>query len=134
MITVTTDFKEVNDKLQSATSFIANSLEIYLDAQTETLEAYVNENNQRIWATKGSNIGANWQGKELVNSGALRASMTSVQLVRVGETLYWSSDLDYAQYVDEKFTIYGADEVLLDRITSGYREFIVNGWNSIWRS
>lgn len=110
--------------LNNVSAFFNRVLESFLDERMSELNAYVNEHGERIWATQGANIGADWQGNTLVDTGALRDSMSSVQLMRMGDTLVWASDLDYAEYVDERYEIYGVDEELKRRVIEEFATYV----------
>lgn len=99
---------------------VETALETYLTEGRSDLQTMVNENNERVWATQGTNIGGNWEGNTLVATGALKGSLVNASLMIVGDSIVWSSDLDYAEFVDQKFKIYGADDKLLMDIAEGF--------------
>jgi hypothetical protein len=116
MLNLELDLTSFGNEIAELQSLLSQALEMFLDSQMPELESFVHDNNERVWLSRGSTIGADWKGNDLVQTGKLRDSMTSVDLVRVGDTLFWRSDLDYAVHVDERYSIYGADDLLIRRI------------------
>lgn len=130
-------FDAVNDYLEDLARTRASSAIIgaFLDANQGELQEIVRRNNRRIFATKGEAINEDWgvykttgkgrSGKvrvegrpvNLVDTGNLLASMVSAELEREGNRLFWQSDVEYAQYVDENYTIYGVDAQALNEIS-----------------
>lgn len=121
---------EINwrERLNEISSTVETALERYLDVEVSEIEQYVGENNERVWATRGSNIGASW-ATDLVQTGRLRDSMTSPTVfIRDGE-IRWVSDVSYAPAVNQRATVYGADDELIERILEGFAEWFEREFN-----
>lgn len=123
MLEIELDISGWNERVEGMQAFVRESLSLFLDEAMPELESYVRDNNERVWMTRGTNIGGNWGDLTLFDTGNLKRSMTSVNLLRVGDQLFWKSDMDYAEFVDEKYTIYGADPTLLQNITTRWKDW-----------
>jgi hypothetical protein len=115
---VEVDDSEVQRMLDRAILLAQTSLDTFIEENFEILQSMVQENNLRIFNSQGASIEGDWQGNTLVNTGALRDSLASTQIVVDPDgTIRWASDLDYAVHVDAKYTIYGTDEETLTLIS-----------------
>lgn len=138
-------FDAVNDYLQEMKNFAGTDLvSQFIQDNFNDLQEIVRRNNRRIWQTKGESIDENWgdyqttgkgrSGKvrvegrpvTLVDTGELLASMVSADLIQQGTRVYWQSDVDYARYVDERYTIYGVDDMAMDEISTLFDAWFQN--------
>ena len=82
--------------------------DVFLDRLTEL----VSENFERVFGSKGSNIGEDWNGRTLVKTGNLKLSLTSPNRLNVqvaGNAVTFSSTVYYAGYVNDLYVFYGVD-------------------------
>ena len=82
--------------------------DVFLDRLTEL----VSENFERVFGSKGSNIGEDWNGNTLVKTGNLKLSLTSPNRLNVqvfGNAVTFSSTVYYAGYVNDLYVFYGVD-------------------------
>lgn len=80
----------------------------------DLLRGLVANNFDRVWATQGANIGEDWNGRTLVKTGRLRASLTTpgaIDLDIVGDFAVFSSRVSYDRYVDGRYRFYGLDPI-----------------------
>jgi len=96
----------------------------FLMARIDSITRIVQGNNQRMWETQGANIGGEWQGNDLVDTGALRDDLTTTTVELSNGEIRWASDLDYADYVDARYTIYGADQQAIDEIAHEFPDYV----------
>ena len=78
-------------------------------------------NFDRVWSTQGANIGSDWNGNDLVQTGNLRLSLTtagSINLMIVGDTVTLTSSVSYARHVDDRYSFYGIDSVFDQEFTA----------------
>ena len=106
----TSDLDNLVDALDHDTDLLAGLIsdEIFLDRLTEL----VSENFERVFGTKGSNIGEDWNGRTLVKTGNLKLSLTSPSRLNVqvfGNQVTFSSTVYYAGYVNDLYVFYGVD-------------------------
>lgn len=85
--------------------------------------------NIRIWQTKGGEIGSDWQGHTLIDTGKLFDSLNSeqIEISGNGTKLVYTSNVDYSKYVDEKYGIYGFSSTLEIQLDTVIRKFIITG-------
>lgn len=92
----------------------------------DDLRDIVANNFDRVFDTRGSNIGSNWNGNDLVRSGELKLSVTSpgrldVQLV--GNAVVFSSTVNYSKHVNNRYEFFGIDDTFnreLGNLVSNY--------------
>lgn len=78
-----------------------------------SLEQLVAQNFDRVFDTEGSNIGSDWDGNDLVDTGRLKVSLTSVGEMNIqvaGDTIIFSSNVSYSSFVNDNFRFYGVDD------------------------
>ena len=97
------------------------------DSFLRALELIVIENFDRVFDTEGSNIGENWDGNSLVDSGRLKVSLTSVGEIGIqvsGDTIIFSSDVPYSSDVNNKYSFYGVDSEFNEELSALVTEYL----------
>ena len=110
---LTFDTSEIQD-LVSALEHDGRLLQnlIQDDVFLDRLTKLISKNFDRVFATKGSNIGSNWNGNTLVKTGNLKLSLISPNRLNVqvfGNAVTFSSTVYYAGYVNDLYVFYGVD-------------------------
>ena len=84
------------------------------DMFVEELRTIMADNFGDIWVTKGRAIGADWNGRTLVQTGNLRDSLRNemrLRVRRVGpDLLVFDSSVFYARYVNQMYRFYGVTD------------------------
>ena len=106
----TSEIQDLVSALEHDGTLLQNLIQddVFLDRLTEL----VSENFDRVFATKGSNIGEDWNGNTLVKTGNLKLSLTSPNRLNVqvfGNAVTFSSTVYYAGYVNDLYVFYGTD-------------------------
>lgn len=73
----------------------------------------------QTWSTEGGSIGEDWKGHDLIESGRLRASLTNdsqINVVVIGDRIVFSSSVDYADYVNEKYPFAEISESTINHV------------------
>lgn len=74
------------------------------------LREIMGENFEIIFDSDGGAIGSDWDGNDLVDTGALKESLTNPSRLKVqvsGDRIIFSSDESYAPYVNDRYKFYG---------------------------
>lgn len=124
-LSVNIDLTPWLDVIEQLNELFEAAIPQWLLENVDEIETIVHANNNRIWSTQGANIDADWEGNDLVDTGALRDDLATVDLIVVGDELFWASDIPYAQHVDARYRIYGIDQEAMDEIG----ETFVNWFN-----
>ena len=108
----TEGFEAVVEALDHDIKLLANLLDDsnFLDLLT----GLVANNFDRVWRSEGASIGEDWNGRTLVKTGRLRASLTTpgaIDLQVVGDFAVFSSRVSYDRYVDGRYRFYGVDPI-----------------------
>lgn len=72
-----------------------------------------------VWATRGTAIGSNWAGHDLLITGNLRNSLASVSRLNmqlIGNRIILGTDVDYASYVNDSYNFMRINNLLKDPI------------------
>lgn len=101
-----------------------------------SLEELVAQNFDRVFDTEGSNIGEDWGGNDLVDTGRLKVSLTSVgemNIQVVGDSIVFSSNVPYSSFVNDNFRFYGVDESFDEELTQLVTEYLQRKGELDWR-
>ena len=85
-----------------------------------SLEQLVAQNFDRVFDTGGNNIGSDWDGNDLVDTGRLKLSLTSIGEMNIqvtGDTLVFQSNVSYSSFVNDNFRFYGVDDKFDSELT-----------------
>lgn len=92
----------------------------------DLLRGLLANNFDRVWVSQGASIGEDWDGRTLVKTGRLRASLTrpgQIQFVISNDKVTFTSGVSYAKYVNDRYTFYGVDNTFdsaLGDLVNGY--------------
>ena len=124
----TSEIQDLVSALEHDGTLLKNLIQddVFLDRLTEL----VSENFERVFDTKGFNIGEDWNGNTLVKTGNLKLSLTSPNRLNVqvfGNAVTFSSTVYYAGYVNDLYVFYGVDNefdrALSRLVTNFLRDF-----------
>lgn len=112
------------------------SLDNYLSNEVdEDLRAIIAGNFEQIWATKGSAIGEDWNGRTLVDTGALRNSLTNPGELMVtvqNGLITFGSNVSYAPYVNAMYTFEGLTPEAVSQIDNLVYNFLIRRTRGNW--
>ena len=106
----TSEIKDLVSALENDGVLLQNLIQD--DVFLYRLTKLISKNFDRVFATKGSNIGSNWNGNTLVKTGNLKLSLISPNRLNVqvfGNAVTFSSTVYYAGYVNDLYVFYGVD-------------------------
>ena len=92
----------------------------------DLLTGLVANNFDRVWRSEGASIGEDWDGRTLVKTGRLRASLTrpgQIQFTISGNEVTFTSGVGYDRYVNDAYRFYGVDNTFdnaLGDLVNGY--------------
>jgi len=117
-------FEAVIGKLQHDMQLLINLLDdpTFIDL----LRGLLANNFDRVWSSKGASIGEDWDGRTLVKTGRLRASLTrpgQIQFTISGNEVTFTSGVGYDRYVNDTYRFYGVDNTFdnaLGDLVNGY--------------
>jgi hypothetical protein len=101
-----------------------------------SLKLLVASNFDRVWASEGSNINQDWNGRTLVKSGRLKLSLTtpgSLNLTIIGDQVLIQSSVNYARYVNDRYVFYGVDETFDQELTMLVQNYLSQRGKLKWR-
>jgi hypothetical protein len=101
---------------------LINKLSSPLTSQEKAkIQDIVKGNFSDVWATDGASIGADWNGRDLVESGALKASLTSGTPATFNATGFnITSNRNYASFVNNRYRFMTLSSTSLKQIASVY--------------
>ena len=122
------DLTELNDVMQDLQHDML-LLEDMLDDPyfVQRAEEIISDNFQGIWASKGGDIGADWNGYDLVQTGNLRDSLTNtarLRVIQVGNVITFGSNVDYAPYVNDRYRFFGVTQYTALELSDLVGEFL----------
>ncbi len=120
----TRGFEALFSDLQHDMSLLINLLDdpTFLDL----LRGLLANNFERVWGSGGSSIGEDWNGRTLVKTGRLRASLTrpgQIQFTISNNQVTFTSGVSYAKHVNDLYRFYGVDQTFdsaLGDLVNGY--------------
>jgi len=92
----------------------------------DLLRGLLANNFDRVWGSQGASIGENWNGRTLVKTGRLRASLTrpgQIQFTISNNQVTFTSGVSYSKYVNDMYRFYGVDDTFdnaLGDLVNGY--------------
>jgi hypothetical protein len=92
----------------------------------DLLRGLLANNFERVWGSEGANIGSDWNGRTLVKTGRLRASLTrpgQIQFTISNDKVTFTSSVGYDKYVNDMYRFYGVDSTFdsaLGDLVNGY--------------
>lgn len=101
----------------------------------ERLKLIVAENFSSVWNSEGSIINESWKGRDLVDTGNLRSSLTNarrLKLTQVGSLIIVSSEVSYAEWVNDDYKFYGISSESQQKLTSLIGEYLKANGNINW--
>lgn len=114
-----------------------NSLAVVQDNEyfMARLRDIIAENFQSVWSSDGGIIGEDWDDNDLVDSGNLRDSLTSasrLKITKVGSLIIVSSEVYYAEYVNDRDQFYGLSSPAQTAINGLISEWLLRNGNLNW--
>jgi len=117
-------FGAVFDDLEHDMRLLINLLDdpTFLDL----LKGLLANNFDRVWGSRGANISEDWNGRTLVRTGRLRASLTrpgQIQFTVTNNQVTFTSGVSYAKHVNDMYVFYGVDSTFdsaLGDLINGY--------------
>lgn len=131
---ITTNSSEAKNliaRLQNKLTAI-NNIQSDIQFKSDVSEA-IADGFQQIWSTRGSAIGADWDGHDLVRTGRLRNSLINpsrLDMRVIGNTLIISGGTPYASYVNDSFRFLGITNTTNNMITDAISSYIRKTINS----
>jgi len=101
-----------------------------------SLEELVAQNFDRVFDTEGANIGSDWDGNDLVDTGRLKVSLTSIgemNIQIVGDTIIFSSGVSYSSFVNDNFRFYGIDDEFDSALSDLVTDYLRQNGKLDWR-
>ena len=92
----------------------------------DLLRGLLANNFDRVWGSQGASIGEDWNGRTLVKTGRLRASLTrpgQIQFTISNNQVTFTSGVSYSKYVNDMYRFYGVDDTFdnaLGDLVNGY--------------
>jgi phage gpG-like protein len=99
------------------------------------LRELIAENESEVWASEGGSIGESWNGNTLVDTGALKASMTNPNALRVqvqGNIITFGSNVSYAGFVNDKYVFAGLSPAKAAEAAELIERWLVSEGTLIW--
>jgi len=119
-------FNFVVDMTRELRSVYEGSVLAFLDKEFETVYEIVQNNNRRVWNTRGTSIGEDWKGYTLVDTGELRRALTDALVLDVVDNnVVWDQGPAYGFWVIQRWGNYlGLDELAQDEMLTAYRAWL----------
>lgn len=118
-------------EISKRTYEVAKGYDSFPSALQEKINKILADQQNRVWATKGGEIGASWGPYDLIDTGELRSSMIDPSRIIVkgyGTTFSIESDVEYAKYVNERWgRIYGISATTKSQIEEVIRIYVLSG-------
>jgi hypothetical protein len=90
----TSVFEKLRDKYASKLS----------PQEEAAIKLAIKDSFTEVWATEGASIGADWKGRDLVKSGALKRDMTSGRGITIKpQSITIRSSRPYASFVNRRY-------------------------------
>lgn len=99
------------------------------------IEDLVNSNFDRVFETQGLNIGSDWQGNDLVDTGRLKLSLTTKGQLDIqvsGNEIVFSSSVSYSSLVNDRFVFYGIDDEFDSKFNEIVSDFLIENGKLEW--
>ncbi len=81
----------------------------------------VTSNFRRVWASKGSNIGSDWNGNDLIKSGQLFATLTDGSNISFqGSQINIVANTPYASFVNARYPFMELDARAMNELFLSY--------------
>jgi hypothetical protein len=90
-------------------------------------EEIIAQNFDEVWDSEGGVIGSDWNGRDLVQTGNLRDSLTnggSLKVTISGNMIIFGSTVEYAQYVNDDYPFFGFTQYTAQRLGDLIGEFL----------
>ena len=100
-----------------------------------SLEQLVAQNFDRVFDTGGNNIGSDWDGNDLVDTGRLKLSLTSIGEMNIQVSqgmLIFQSNVSYSSFVADNFRSYGVDDEFDEKLTRLVTEYLQRNGRLSW--
>jgi hypothetical protein len=120
--------------LEEDLSLLANILQD--SSFVEELRVLVATNFDRVWGSQGSNIGSDWNGNDLYETGRLKLSLTTpgnLNLQIIGETVLINSSVSYARYVNDRYVFFGVDDTFDAELTQLIERYLSQRGKLTWQ-
>jgi len=97
------------------------------------IQEIIGENFELIWNTRGGAIGADWNGNDLVDTGALRNSMVnSPSFTIVGDTIIFNAGTSYGVFVNDMYEFMDITKEARSKLDNAVINYLIRNGKFNW--